>query len=41
MNLTYLICEEAAHPEKVRHYSAMCDERLRAMKHLLLTNNID
>jgi hypothetical protein len=41
INLTYLMCEEAQHPEKVRQYATMCDERLEAMKHLLLTKDID
>jgi len=34
-NLTYLICEEADHPEKVRQYASMSEERLRAMTDLL------
>jgi hypothetical protein len=34
-NLTYLICEEANHPRKVRQYANMSDERLRAMTSLL------
>jgi hypothetical protein len=34
-NLTYLICEEADHPEKVRQYANMSDERLVAMTQLL------
>jgi hypothetical protein len=35
-NLTYLICEEADHPGKVRQYANISDERLRAMNRLLI-----
>jgi hypothetical protein len=35
-NLTYLICEEADHPERVRQYAGMSEERLRAMAELLM-----
>jgi hypothetical protein len=35
-NLTYLICEEADRPGKVRQYATMSNERLRAMNSLLL-----
>jgi hypothetical protein len=35
-NLTYLICEEADRPGKVRQYADMSDERLRAMNRLLV-----
>jgi hypothetical protein len=35
VNLTYLICEEADHPGKVRQYANMSDERLVAMTQLL------
>jgi hypothetical protein len=35
-NLTYLICEEADRPAKVRQYASMSDERLRAMNRLLI-----
>jgi hypothetical protein len=34
-NLTYLICEEAEQPEKVRFYASLSEERLRAMINLL------
>ncbi len=34
-NLTYLICEEAERPEKVRFYAGLSEERLRAMINLL------
>jgi hypothetical protein len=34
-NLVYLICEEADHPEKVRRYASMSEERLNAMAELL------
>jgi hypothetical protein len=34
-NLTYLICEDAEHPKKVRQYAGICEERLQAMIHLL------
>jgi hypothetical protein len=39
-NLTYLICEEAHYPEKVKHYARNCEERLEAMRRLLVANNI-
>jgi hypothetical protein len=39
-NLTYLICEEADQPERVKHYVSMCEERLEAMRRLLVANNI-
>jgi hypothetical protein len=35
VNLTYLICEEADHPERVRQYAGMSEERLRGMIDLL------
>ena len=34
-NLTYLICEEADHPGKVRHLASMSEERLVSMTRLL------
>jgi hypothetical protein len=34
-NLTYLICEEAEHPGKVRHFASMSEERLASMTRLL------
>jgi len=34
-NLNYLICEDADYPDKVLHYTSMCEERLGAMKRLL------
>jgi hypothetical protein len=34
-NLTYLICEDAERPEKVRFYASLSEERLRAMIDLL------
>jgi hypothetical protein len=34
-NLTYLICEDADHPEKVRRYAGICEEQLRVMTRLL------
>jgi hypothetical protein len=34
-NLTYLICEEADHPGKVRHFASMSEERLSSMTRLL------
>jgi hypothetical protein len=30
-NLIYLICEDADHPSRVRHYASMCEERLRVL----------
>jgi hypothetical protein len=40
-NLTYLICEEANHPNRVRRYAGLCEDRLEAMRQILQTNNID
>jgi hypothetical protein len=40
-NLTYLICEDAEHPDKVKNYVSMCEERLEAMRHLLVANSIE
>ena len=37
VNLTYLICEEAEHPGKVRQYASFSEERLTAMTQLLRT----
>jgi len=34
-NLIYLICEDADHPFRVRHYANMCEERLRYMASLM------
>jgi hypothetical protein len=34
-NLTFLICEEAGSPGKVRYYADLSEERLRAMANLL------
>ena len=34
-NLAYLICEDADHPEKVKYYTNMCEERLTAFRELL------
>jgi hypothetical protein len=34
-NLTYLICEEAVHPEKVRHYTSLSEQSLEALTQLL------
>jgi hypothetical protein len=36
-NLTYLICEDADRPEKVRQYASLCEERLQALTALLQT----
>jgi len=36
-NLTYLICEDADRPEKVRQYVSLCEERLQALTALLAT----
>jgi hypothetical protein len=38
-NLTYLICEDADRPEKVRQYASLCEERLRALTDLLQTRH--
>ena len=37
-NLTYLICEDADRPDKVRQYTSLCEERLRALTYLLQTH---
>jgi hypothetical protein len=34
-NLTYLVCEEAENPERVRYYAHLSEERLQAMTTLL------
>ena len=34
-NLTYLICEDADRPEKVRQYVSLCEERLQALTALI------
>lgn len=36
-NLTYLICEEAEHPGKVRHFASMSEERLSGLKNEFTT----
>ncbi len=36
-NLTYLICEDADNPEKVRQYTSLCEERLQALTALFQT----
>jgi hypothetical protein len=38
-NLTYLICEDADQPEKVRQYASLCEERLQALTALLHTQH--
>ena len=38
-NLTYLICEDADRPEKVRQYASLSEERLRALTDLLRTRH--
>jgi hypothetical protein len=35
-NLIYLICEEAEHPAKVRHYASLSEQSLQALTQLLL-----
>jgi hypothetical protein len=34
-NLIYLICEEAEHPEKVRHYASLSGKSLQGLTQLL------
>lgn len=34
-NLTYLICEEADRPERVRYYAGLSEQRLQVMIDLL------
>jgi hypothetical protein len=34
-NLTYLICEEADHPDQVRYYASLSEQRLRSIIDLL------
>jgi hypothetical protein len=34
-NLTYLICVDADHPEKVRQYAGICEEQLQVITRLL------
>ncbi|NYF90979.1 hypothetical protein RBB79_15295 [Tunturiibacter empetritectus] len=34
-NLIYLICEEAEHPAKVRHYASLSEHSLQALTQLL------
>ena len=34
-NLTYLICQDADRPEKVRYYAGLSEQRLQAMIDLL------
>jgi len=34
-NLTYLICEDADHPEKVRQYAGICEDQLQVITRLL------
>jgi hypothetical protein len=34
-NLTYLICEDADRPEKVRYYASLSEQRLQVMIDLL------
>ncbi|WP_158945986.1 hypothetical protein [Granulicella sp. S190] len=34
-NLIYLICEEADHPAKVRHYASLSEHSLQALTQLL------
>jgi hypothetical protein len=34
-NLTYLICDEADRPEKVRYYAGLSEQRLQSMIELL------
>jgi hypothetical protein len=38
-NLTYLICEDADYPDKVRRYAGISEERLRALTELLHSRN--
>jgi hypothetical protein len=38
-NLTYLICEDADYPEKVRQYAGISEERLRTLIELLRSRN--
>jgi hypothetical protein len=35
-NLIYLICEEAEHPAKVRHYAGLSEQSLQGLTQLLL-----
>ena len=34
-NLIYLMCEEAEHPEKVRHYASLSEQSLQSLSQLL------
>ena len=34
-NLIYLICEDAEHPEKVRHYASLSEQSLQSLTQLL------
>jgi hypothetical protein len=34
-NLIYLVCEEAEHPAKVRHYASLSKQRLQSITQLL------
>ena len=38
-NLIYLICEEAEHPAKVRHYASLSEHSLQALIQLLCEQN--